>query len=152
MLPGSNVLGVLDVRSRKSRWQLKVAQVFNLLYRRIASCRPGACVEISETLNSQDCALQRDQMAGNGSDGLQVKNVKNLRYSPADAGRYAFGLTSTIEAPVSRVRSRVLRYTFGLTSTGVGCGKSTHRFIGNGRSVDPYPDLSALRAQGVREI
>jgi hypothetical protein len=47
---------------------------------------------------SQDFILQPDQTCQTvqvNSIGLQIKN---LRYSPADAGRYAFGLTSTTEA------------------------------------------------------
>ena len=54
---------------------LKVAQIS--LYRRIASCRPIGIADQRRLVRK----------------GLQVKN---LRYSPADAGRYAFGLTSTI--------------------------------------------------------
>ena len=48
---------------------------------------------------SQDFILQPDQTCQSvqvNSIGLQIKN---LRYSPADAGRYAFGQTLTIEAP-----------------------------------------------------
>jgi hypothetical protein len=65
-----------------------VAQVFNLLYRRLPACRTGAWLEISEILNTPDWPIQSDRNSGNGSDRLQVKN---LRYSPVDAGRYAFG-------------------------------------------------------------
>ena len=63
---------------------MKVAQVFNLLYRRFLTCRPSGCLEIAEILNAPDCPIQSDQIAGNGSDTLQVEN---LRYSPADARR-----------------------------------------------------------------
>ena len=48
---------------------------------------------------SQDCILQTDRTSQTvqvNSIGLQIKN---LRYSPADAGRRAYGLTSAIEAP-----------------------------------------------------
>ena len=48
---------------------------------------------------SQDCILQTDRTSQTvqvNSIGLQIKN---LRYSPADPGRYAYGLTSAIEAP-----------------------------------------------------
>jgi hypothetical protein len=53
---------------------LKVAQVFNLLYRRFLTCRPSGCLEIAEILNAPDCPIQSDQIAGNGSDTLQVEN------------------------------------------------------------------------------
>ncbi|HXU79741.1 MAG TPA: hypothetical protein VN794_24375, partial [Methylomirabilota bacterium] len=55
---------------------------------------------------SQDCILQTDQTCQTvqvTSIGLQIKN---LRYSPADAGRYAFGLTSAIKAPKNHVKLR----------------------------------------------
>jgi len=45
---------------------------------------------------SQDCILQTDQTCQTvqvTSIGLQIKNS---RYSPADAGRYAFGLTDAV--------------------------------------------------------
>jgi hypothetical protein len=71
---------------------LRVARVFNLLYRRISSCRPALALR-SRILNAADCPIESDQIGSNGSHALQVKN---LRYGPADAGRYAFGLTSTI--------------------------------------------------------
>jgi hypothetical protein len=74
------------------RPRLKVAQIS--LYRRISSCRPDACLEISETLNASDRPIQSDPMAGNGSDRLQVKN---LRYSRTGVLRYAFGLSSVFE-------------------------------------------------------
>jgi hypothetical protein len=44
------------------------------LYRGISSCRPGACLEISGTLNAPDCPIKSEQIAGNGSNALQVKN------------------------------------------------------------------------------
>src|SRR6185369_14661239 len=59
-----------------------VAQVS--LYRRLPACRTGACLEISEILNGPHCPIQSDRNTGNGSGALQVKN---LRYSPADARR-----------------------------------------------------------------
>src|SRR6185369_8802028 len=61
---------------------LNVGQVS--LYRRVPACRRGARVEISEVLNAPDWRIQSDQIAGNGSDALQVKN---LGHSPADARR-----------------------------------------------------------------
>jgi hypothetical protein len=66
------------------------------LYRGISSCRPGACLEISEILNAPDCPIPSDPIADNGSEPLQVKN---LRYSRTGVLRYAFGLTSAIKAP-----------------------------------------------------
>jgi len=66
-----------------------VAQVFNLLYRRLPACRTAACPEISQILNAPACPIQSDRNAGNGSDALQVKNP---RYSRTGVLRYAFGL------------------------------------------------------------
>ena len=81
--------GVIGDRS-----QLKVAQIFNLLYRRISSCRPGACFEIAEILNAPDCPIQSDQIAGTGRTPCRLKTCDTVPQTRADAGRYAFGLSS----------------------------------------------------------
>jgi hypothetical protein len=62
---------------------------------------------------SQDCILQTDRTCPTvqvNSTGLQIKN---LRYSPADAGRYAFGLPATVEAsepPEDQLRNSTTDY------------------------------------------
>jgi hypothetical protein len=77
---------MLLVRSEsESSAGLNVAQVS--LYRRVPACRRGARLEIAGILKAPDWRIQSDQIAGNDSDALQVKNVKNLRYSPPDARR-----------------------------------------------------------------
>jgi hypothetical protein len=47
---------------------------------------------------SQDFILQTEQACQPVQVNSITMQVKNLRYSPADAGRYAFGLPSTFEA------------------------------------------------------
>jgi hypothetical protein len=47
---------------------------------------------------SQDFILQTEQTCQTVQINSITMQVKNLRYGPADAGRYAFGLPSTLEA------------------------------------------------------
>ena len=60
---------------------------------------------------SQDCNLQTDQTCPTmqvSSIGLQIKNP---RYSPADAGRYAFGLTSNRPSSFGFPRGFTFRFS-----------------------------------------
>jgi hypothetical protein len=66
---------------------------------------------------SQDCVLQAARICRPTPVSSNVLQIENLRYSPADAGRYAFGLASTFEAPKRRDRLRefVIRHSVFLS-------------------------------------
>jgi len=80
--------------------KLEVAQVFNLLYRRISSCRPVGNARSMEVT----------------SDDLQTKS---LRYSPADAGRYAFGPAQSFGSD-RNIRFRSVKFKSGLDPSSIG--------------------------------
>src|SRR6185369_10745129 len=92
-----------EARIRRSQNQMRITSISRMWCLRSES-ESGAGFQPESSAGfqpavSQDFILQPDQTCQTvqvNSIGLQIKN---LRYSPADAGRYAFGRTLTIEAP-----------------------------------------------------